>query len=168
MDLRIEKKSEVYISLIGETSLLYELQDIFTFYADGYKYHPKVKAKIWDGRIRMLKLLTKNRGELYYGLLEDVISFCKNRNYSFELSEELKIKNIPSKEELEQYTKSINVASKGEQIELRDYQIKGFVDSIQRKRLLTLSPTSCLHPNSEIECEISEEALQFLEKNYSS
>lgn len=142
MDLRIEKKSDVYISLIGETSLLYELQDIFTFYADGYKYHPKVKAKIWDGKIRLLKLLSKNRGELYYGLLEDVIKFCRNRNYTFEIAEELKIKNIPTSAELEEYSKSINICSKGEPIQLRDYQTKGFIDSIQRKRCLLLSPTS--------------------------
>lgn len=142
MDLRIEKKSDVYISLIGETSLLYELQDVFTFFADGYKYHPKVRAKIWDGKIRLLKLISKNKGELYYGLIEEVIKFCKSRDYTFELSDDLKIKNIPHTEELEQYTKSINICSKGEPIELRDYQIKGFVDSIQRKRCLLLSPTS--------------------------
>jgi len=142
MDLMIEKKSDVYISLIGETSLLYELQDIFTFYADGYKYHPKVKAKIWDGKIRLLKLLSKNRGELYYGLLEDVIKFCRNRNYTFEIAEELKIKNIPTSAELEEYSKSINICSKNEPIQLRDYQTKGFIDSIQRKRCLLLSPTS--------------------------
>ena len=142
MDIRIEKKSEVYISIIGETSILYELQDTFTFFADGYKYHPKVKAKIWDGKIRLLKLLSKNRGELYAGLLSEVIKFCKNRGYSFELSDDLKLTNIPSTEELEEYTKNINLCSKGEEIQLRDYQIKGVVEAIQNKRCLILSPTS--------------------------
>lgn len=141
-DLIIEKKNEVYMTLIGEQSTLQELQDVFTFYADGYKFHPKVKARIWDGKIRILKLLSRNRGELYLGLLEQVIKFCKDRNYSYELHSNLTDTQNVDKKKLEEFANSLNLSSRNEKIELRDYQLKGFIDAIINKRNIILAPTS--------------------------
>lgn len=142
VDVIIQKKNESYIEILAETSILYELRDCFSFYADGYKFHPKYKQKLWDGRILLLKLVSKNKGEIYYGLLKSIIDLCNSRGYTFELSDDLKIKNKPSTELLENYTKSLNIGYKNEKITLRDYQIKGFIDAIQNKRNLTLSVTS--------------------------
>lgn len=167
-DLIIEKKNEVYMTLIGEQSTLQELQDVFTFYADGYKFHPKVKARIWDGKIRILKLLSRNRGELYLGLLEQVIKFCNDRNYTYELHSNLTDTQKIDKKKLEEFANSINISSKKQKIELRDYQLKGFIDAINNKRNIILAPTSCLDPESLINCEISDEAKKFLDKNYSN
>lgn len=141
-DLQIEKKNEVYMILKGEASVLQELQDIFTFYADGYKFHPKVRAKIWDGRIRMLKLTSKTCGELYLGLIKKVINFCKNRNYTYELNSNMKNFLNIDENVLSKYCDSLQLSSKGTDIEIRDYQFKGFCDIIKYKRQLILSPTS--------------------------
>lgn len=140
-DLYIEKKNETYIHLIGEQSILQEIQDCFTFYADGYKYHPKYRSKIWDGKIRLVKLLSKSKAEIYYGLLHEIVKICKNRDYIVELSNDLKI-SPPKKEDLEEYINSLNIGFKGEKITPRDYQTKGFVDAISNKRNLLLSVTS--------------------------
>jgi superfamily II DNA or RNA helicase len=140
-DLIIENKNETYIHLIAEQSILQELQECFTFYAEGYKYHPKYKQKLWDGKIRILRLLTKTKGEIYYGLLFEILKFCKNREYTVKLSEELKY-DPPDKNELQSFLNKINIASKGEKLILRDYQEKGIIDAIQNKRQLIKSPTS--------------------------
>jgi len=50
-DIFIEKKDETYIIVSAETSILFELRDRFSFYADGFKFHKAYRAKIWDGRI---------------------------------------------------------------------------------------------------------------------
>ena len=141
-DLQIIKKNETHIILSGEESILYELRDIFSFYADGYKFHPKFKAKLWDGKIVLLRLTSRNRGEIYYGLLQDIIQFCQKREYSYELDKCLLQINKISDKEISEFIKGIKPSFKGEIIEPRDYQIKGFVDSINNKRNLCLSVTS--------------------------
>lgn len=141
-DLTIEKKNETHIYLIGEQSVLQEIQDCFTFFAEGYKFHPKVRAKLWDGKLRLAKFITKNKAEIYYGLLFEILKFCKNRNYTVKVSEEIKNFEAPSTEELSNYINSLDIGYKGEKLTPRDYQTKGFIDAISNKRNLLLSVTS--------------------------
>lgn len=141
-DLIIKKKDETYITLEGEPSVLLDLSDVFTFYADGFRFNPKVRAKIWDGKLRLLRRTSQTRGQIYYGLLHEILKICKSRNYTVEIHDDLKIKNKPSKEELEEYIHGLNLSAKGEKITARDYQVKAFVDAIQLKRQLTKAPTS--------------------------
>lgn len=141
-DLYIKKINETYISLEGEASVLQELRDLFSFYADGYKYHQKYRSRIWDGKIRLLKLFSQTRGQIYYGLLHEIVRVCKSRDYTFEISDELKIKNKPTTEELTDYINNLELTAKGQRITPRDYQVKAFIDAIQNKRQLTKSPVS--------------------------
>lgn len=139
-DLYIEKKNESYLIVSGEQSTLYELQDVFTFFAEGYKFHPKYRSKMWDGKLRLLRLTSKNKGEIYFGLFNQIISFCKNRDYTYEISDNLKSKRLDI--DTDDFIRNTKPSSKGEEITPRDYQIKGFTDSITNKRQLILSPTS--------------------------
>jgi superfamily II DNA or RNA helicase len=141
-DIIIEKKNESYIYIFGEQSTLQELSDIFTFYAEGYKFHPSYKAKYWDGKIRLLKQVSRNRSELYFGLIDQVISFCESRGYTYEIKGAINQSIKLDKKEIESFTSNLKLTSKGETIEPRDYQYKGFLDAVSRKRLLLLSPTS--------------------------
>lgn len=140
-DVVIEKRNEVTLNIFAEQSTLQELQDNFTFFAEGYKFHPKYRSKLWDGKIRLLKIVSRTRGEIYAGLLEQIITFCKNRDYTYEVKDNV-LKQKVSEEEVKTLIKKLKLSSKGEAIQPRDYQIKGFVDSIQNKRILLLSPTS--------------------------
>lgn len=141
-DLIIEKKNESFLTISAETSTLYELRDIFTFYAEGYRFHPKVRAKLWDGRIFLLRIISQNKGEIYCGLFPEIINFCKTRNYTYEISDNIFPKEKVDINEIKSFIKKLNLSSKKELIEPRDYQIKGFVDAINSKRILLLSPTS--------------------------
>ncbi|MGE5862682.1 MAG: DEAD/DEAH box helicase family protein [Nitrososphaerales archaeon] len=135
-DITISKKNETYISIEGEQYILQELQDCFTFYADGYKYHPSFRAKHWDGKIRILRLVSRQRGELYLGLAEQVVQFCKSRGYSYSIDKSMMMERF-SEEEIDEFLSNINLP-----FELRDYQISGFKDVIQKRRQLLISPTS--------------------------
>lgn len=161
VDVFIEKKNDSYISIVADTSILYELRDVFTFFAEGYKYNPKFKAKIWDGKIKLVRLLAKRRAETYYGLLEKIIKFCKSRKYTYELHDNLRIDRV-DEAELRAFTKSLNLQSKGNRIEPRDYQEKTFVDAITHKRQLFVSPTSCLDPETVIDVELDQDMINFI------
>lgn len=141
-DIIIEKKDESHLEIFAETSILYELQDVFTFYAEGYKFHPKYRSKLWDGKIRILRILSKNKAEIYVGLLSQIISFCQSRGYSYKLKILNSSKEKISEEQLKNFIKNLNLFSNGQPIQPRDYQLKGFYDSIVNKRILLLSPTS--------------------------
>lgn len=141
VDLIIEKKNETHIYLLGEQSILQEIQDCFTFFAEGYKFHPKVRAKLWDGKLRLAKFITRTKAEIYYGLLFEILRFCKNRGYKVSIAEDIKF-DPPEKEKIKIFLDKINIASKGEKLTLRDYQEKGIIEALQNKRQLLKSPTS--------------------------
>lgn len=139
-DLYIEKKNETFLTIKGEEFILQELDDAYTFYADGFRFHRLYKQKLWDGKIHLLKRKSKTRAEIYCGLQDDIIKFCNNHDYKVEYTE---YKDISlTKDEILNYINSLNIASQGELIELRDYQIKGIIDCIRNKRQLCKSVTS--------------------------
>ena len=82
--LVISKKNEVYIHIDAEIHIYYELADQFTFEVPGAKFSPAYKKKYWDGKIR---LFNTQKGEIYVGLLDRVIQFCKDHGYTYEFKD---------------------------------------------------------------------------------
>ena len=79
--LVISKKNEVYLNVQAEPHVYYELADQFTFEVPGAKFSPAYKNKYWDGKIRLFNTQTK---QIYVGLLDKVIQFCKDHNYTYD------------------------------------------------------------------------------------
>lgn len=138
-DLIISKKNEIFLKIEAEPHIYYELSDQFTFDIPGAKFMPQYRSKHWDGKIRLFNLQT---GEIYAGLLDKVITFCDNHNYTFEFKDN-KYYGLPgemdesiSLEGVKDYMKSICSH------EPRDYQIQGVHDALKYKRKLLLSPTA--------------------------
>ena len=138
-DLIISKKNEIYLKIEAEPHIFYELSDQFTFDIPGAKFMPQYRSRHWDGKIRLFNIQT---GEIYAGLLDKIISFCDNHNYTFEFKNN-KYYGLPgdmdesiSLEGVKDYMKSICSH------EPRDYQIQGVHDALKYKRKLLLSPTA--------------------------
>lgn len=116
-----------------------ELNDYFAFYADGYRFHPAYKSKRWDGKTRLFNV---NTGLIYRGLLYQVIDFCKERNYLIQVDPEL-LKGVElSRSESDRFISSLDFKSKGNPIQLRDYQLDAIHECLSKKRKLCISPTS--------------------------
>ena len=79
--LIISKKNEVFLQVQAEPHVYYELADQFTFDVPGAKFSPAYKKKFWDGKIRLFSTQT---GQIYVGLLDRVVQFCKDHGYSYE------------------------------------------------------------------------------------
>ena len=138
-DLIISKKNEIYLKVEAEPHIFYELSDQFTFDIPGAKFMPQYRSKFWDGKIRLFNL---QNGEIYAGLLDKIVSFCDNHNYTFEFKEN-KYYGLPGEidesisiEGVKDYMRSICSH------EPRDYQIQGVYDALKYKRKLLLSPTA--------------------------
>ena len=80
MDTVISDLNDVYIKVDCERSIAKELSDFFTFTVPNYQFTPAYKKRKWDGKIRLYNTHTR---VIYKGLLDYVISFCKDRNYTF-------------------------------------------------------------------------------------
>lgn len=112
-----------------------EISDNFTYFADNYKFHPKYRARMWDGKIRLINGLS---GVVYAGLAQRIKKFCEARDYSFSFDEELLYDNV-SEYELKKFIESLNIPEK---YSSRDYQLKSILKCIRSNRRTLLSPTS--------------------------
>ena len=79
-DLTITKKNEVFLKIVSEPHVAHELSDQFTFEIPGAKFMPQYRNRHWDGKIRLFNLQT---GEIYVGLLDKIVSFCKRHDYQY-------------------------------------------------------------------------------------
>jgi len=139
-DVIIEKKNEVYIKLICEPHILYELQPYFTFELDSAKFMSQYKNTGWNGRINLLSVST---GEIYVGLLDKVIAKLKNHGYSYEFKEN-KYYGLPfeidpeiTREGVEGYLKVICKS-----LNPYDYQIDAVYECLKYNRKTLISATS--------------------------
>ena len=64
-DITIRKKNEVYLLIDSDPSILQEIYDYFSFDVPGAKFHPLYRSKVWDGKVHLFSMFTK---ELYVGL----------------------------------------------------------------------------------------------------
>ena len=63
-ELTVTKYNESYIKCTSEDlGLLQSLSDFFTFQVPGASFMPSVRARRWDGKIRMF---SKATGKIYY------------------------------------------------------------------------------------------------------
>ena len=137
--LVISKKNEVFLYVKAEPHVYYELADQFTFEVPGAKFSPAYKKKFWDCKIILFNTHT---GEIYVGLLDRVVQFCKDHGYTYEIVESknyglpFEVNEGISKEGVKDYMTAIS------KYKPRPYQIDGVYDALRHNRKLLISPTA--------------------------
>ena len=137
--LSISKKNEVNLQVKSEPHVFYELSDYFTFDVPGAKFMPQYRNKYWDGKIR---LFSNHTGEIYVGLLDKLIQFCEDHNYTYDFQKSeyyglpFEVNELISKEGVKDYMHSICKHVP------REYQIEGVYDALRHNRKLLISPTA--------------------------
>ena len=138
-DLIISKSNEVFLKIQSEPHIECELRDHFKFEVPNMKFMPQYRNKNWNGEIHLYDMRSK---QIYVGLLDKIISFCKRNGYAYKF-EENKFYGLPfeinqeiSYEGVKDYMKSICTHSP------REYQIEGVYDALKYNRKLLISPTA--------------------------
>jgi len=137
--LIIEKKNEVFLHITAEPHVYYELRDAFQFEVPNAKFAPAYKNKWWDGFIYLFNVNTR---EIYCGLLDKLIRFCEQHNYTYEFKNNkfyglpFEVNEMISKEGVKDYMNSICSCAP------RDYQVEGVYDALKHNRKLLISPTA--------------------------
>jgi len=137
--LIISKKNEVYLHIKAEPHIYYELRDAFQFEVPNAKFSPAYKNKWWNGRIYLFNVDTR---EIYIGLLDRIIRFCEDHQYTYEFADNkfyglpFEINDRISKEGVKDYMTAISRHAP------RDYQVEGVYDALRHNRKLLISPTA--------------------------
>jgi len=132
--ITLTKYDEVYAKVICSDSAAEELSEYFTFMAPNYRFNPKYKARLWDGKIR---LFNRRSRLIYLGLFEKIAEFCVERGYEYFVEGFGNTTEYSVAEALELIT-SLNLP---ESINSRSYQIESFVHCVRQGRSLFVSPT---------------------------
>ena len=129
--IQIEKFNETYNKVHCSDDIARELSDYFTFEVPGARFIPSVKARKWDGKIRLFNSGTHH---IYAGLIEYVEDFAKQNNYPCERLTDFTDEVIDSVSDV--------VDGFALTKEPRDYQLAAFAHAVRKRRALLLSPTA--------------------------
>jgi Kyanoviridae DNA helicase len=136
----IGKKDDVYLLARAEASLMYEMQEFFTFEVPGARFTPAFKNKMWDGRIRLLNVYS---GELYLGLLPHLRTFAEQREYKIEwIDGDFSKPNEISAAEVADFMALLHIHTGSQPIQPRCYQLDAIHKALVYRRTLLLSPTA--------------------------
>ena len=138
-NLVISKSNEVFLKIDTEPHIEYELRDHFKFEVPNAKFMPQYRGRNWNGEIHLFDMRSK---QIYVGLLDKIVQFCKNYGYSYKF-EDNKFYGTPYEENeyislsgVKDYIKSISAYAP------RQYQVEGVYDALKHNRRLLISPTA--------------------------
>lgn len=137
-DITITKKNDVHLKIDCEPSIAQELHTHFSFDVPGARFHPMYKNKVWDGKLHLFSLFTK---ELYVGLKKYVEHFAEVNQYSVDDSNFNKTADYITLDDVKTFCNELKLSSREKQLDIRDYQFNAILESIRDGRRLLLSPT---------------------------
>ena len=139
--IEVNKLNETYAILKCNRGIAQELSEYFSFLVPGHRFMPAFKNKVWDGRLRLCKILPNSDVEFYVGLMNQLQIFCSDRDYTLIKNYKEEFDSV-SEEELQEFIEKLNIHSSGKKINVRDYQFDCVLKFINEKRMVGLSPTS--------------------------
>lgn len=136
MDIKIEKLNNTYLRLHCDEGIARELADYFCFQVPNFQFHPLFRKRKWDGKKRLFDI---RKHTIYYGLLDKIVKFCEDRNYSYEKIDDFdKPTHTMTAADLDAFIKTLNIPN----LDPRSYQNDSVRTLINSQRNLLLSPTS--------------------------
>ena len=129
--LILRNHNETYLKVDCDQGVGWELREAFSFRPPNFQFHPKFKAKLWDGFLRMYN---PNTRIILRGLTPQVIKWIEDRGYEYEYDGDLQ--EPYSVEEANEFVEKLNPKHPP-----RDYQLDAFVHAMRMKRSIIISPT---------------------------
>jgi len=143
VDIEIKVIDSVHLKITCEKSISKELSQYFTFKVPNYKYHPAYRNKMWDGQIRLYNL---HKRTLYVGLIDYLLEFAMDRNYTVKseynikekLTKEIKINNINIEDKSFLHKKHKNFSKE-------KFHIKLIIESSELKKISSIEANRKIH-----------------------
>jgi superfamily II DNA or RNA helicase len=116
-NVTVTKINDVWLSVDASISIKMELSDYFAFYVDNYKFNPKFKQRIWDGKIRLYQSYTRL---LPIGLYSHLLTFCEQYGYSVNNIDDFKTED----KHFDEWVDKLPLTTGGNKIKPRGYQLE--------------------------------------------
>ena len=84
--VNVEYINSVHMKVTADPGIRQEISEYFSFKPEGWQFNPKVRARVWDGTIRLYQPM---RPTLYVGLLPKLKEFCEARDYHLNVPDEI-------------------------------------------------------------------------------
>ena len=134
-DLIIEKVNSSCVHLVCEDGLSHRLYNVFSAYAPGYRFNPRFKMHVWDGKVRCYNPMSQI---LPIGLLNNLLVWCDQHNIQYSLQGfKDGLTDTIDKEDLEKQMNSYITAG----FQARDYQVNAVHAALTNRRGVLLSCT---------------------------
>jgi superfamily II DNA or RNA helicase len=135
--ISIKSKNSVHLLVQTDPSTAQEISDYFTFDVPNAKFSPLYRNKMWDGKIRLFSMLTK---ELYVGLKSYLEHFAEVNNYTIDDTEYVYESDSVTYDIVKEFCEGLDLYLPDNE-KIRGYQIDAVFRAIQDGRRLLLSPT---------------------------
>ena len=132
-DIIIEKSNDSFAQLHCDEDINHKINNLFSAFAPNYRFNPRYKHKLWDGKIRQYSPITQL---LPIGLVDNLIKWCKKNNYTYELKF---FDNFTDKININELTLLVNSYIK--KFKIRPYQLEAVYNALTNKRGIILSCT---------------------------
>lgn len=136
VDVTFTHIDETYIRLTTHPEARRMFKQEFSFYPPNYRFHPKYKAGLWDGRISMIG----KGGEVLKGLLPDLIQYAESIKCEYEIDDKI-FDNVSefslSENDVVDFYKRVKAS-----FVPHDSQQRAFVHCVNNGRAIVLAPTS--------------------------
>lgn len=134
-DLIIEKVNSSCVHLVCEDGLSHRIYNVFSAYAPGYRFNPRFKMHVWDGKVRCYNPMSQI---LPIGLLNNLLVWCDQHNIQYSLQGfKDGLTDKIDKEDLEKQMNSYITAG----FQARDYQVNAVHAALTNRRGVLLSCT---------------------------
>jgi superfamily II DNA or RNA helicase len=135
VDVRVVSEDAAFMRVMADNSTLRILSDQFKFRIPNAQFHPKVKARMWDGYIRLLNTMT---GRMYRGLLRDLERVCADEGFTIDVDSDLLGESTHSAEDAAAWARTIGLPA--DRVP-HGYQIEALLHVISNHNGLIISPT---------------------------
>lgn len=135
----VESVNNSFLQIDTDPAISRELSDFFSFMTPNYRFMPKYKNGLWDGKTRLFKIMGS---VLPSGLYDILLKFAVDNDYKvIDRRTPSKYKK-PSERELEAFCVSLRPHSDGKPINHYDHQLESIKYTIFNERSTIVSATS--------------------------
>lgn len=120
-----------------DIDIKYYIMDLLSVFIPGYKFMPKVKAGLSDGKRKFYKITTNGNLLVPSGLVSMLIAKLDKRQYEYQYNPlPKKFSTEISYEKAKEYISNLNLP-----FEPHDYQLEAFVNSLKYQKLVSVMAT---------------------------
>ena len=133
VEISIEKINDSFVQLACDEIINHEIYNLFSAYAPGYRFNPRYKHHLWDGKVRCYSAITQL---LPIGLLPNLLTWCAKNNHTYKL---IGLDDMYDNIDYEDLRALVNKEIK--KFDIRDYQLNAVYNAVNNKKGILLSCT---------------------------